>query len=405
MLLCNTYKPYFARGILYMGRKELSELNESINQRIAENISQILNSRGISQTCLLREISNTEDYTISSSQLSKALNSPDKYSISLPYLLQISDFFGIPLDTLLRTNLSKEDCIIKDDCEFNKLIDTKKLIGKPKHLLNQFEQTEKEVDSSSAFITDPNHLLFRSFLQTYYCYFYPTVSSENKEPETMLTGTLKLEPSIECCNVTFTIDTKKKENRNKIFKGTAVISPAAQSMHFILKSESIGEYCYIILRHFHLNSFQDCHMAEVLSTSSIGKGRERYPTVLRMFLSREVIEKADLRMLAPHLWLNYSEIAVGEQGLLNLKEISSDYAEIVDKLFDTASSENMYMVKEKDVIVFAKNNLDEADTLKFLTELRLQSYAYRYNKVSDTVETTVRNLLVSFGYYKHEDVV
>lgn len=389
-----------------MGKEELSRLNDMITQRIADNISRLLEVRGISQSSLLKAISLTETYTISSSQLSKALHKPKQFSITLPYLLQICDFFGVPLDTLVKTNLSAKDCIVKEDSEFNKLIETQKLIDEHKRLHIQLKQTEKEISHSSAFITDPEHLLFSSFLQTYHCYFYPTVSSENKAPETMLTGTLELESNNDCCDVTFTVDTKKKKNnRYKVYKGTAVISSATQSMHFILKSESIGEYCYIIIRHFHLNSFQDCHMAEVLSTSSVGKGKERYPTVLRMFLSREVIEKEDLRMLAPHLWLNYSEIAVGEQGLLNLKEISYDYVEIVEKLFDTAPSENMYMIKEKDVVTIARNHLDEVDTLKFLTELRLQSYAYRYNKVSDTVETTVRNLLVSMGYYEHENEI
>lgn len=389
-----------------MGKEELSILNDMITQRISNNILRLLEVRGISQSSLLKAISQTETHTISSAQLSKALHNPKQYFISIPYLLQICDFFGVPLDTLVKTDISEEDCIIKEDSEFNKLIETQNLIDEHKRLQVQLKQTEKETNRSSVFITDPNNLLFSSFLQTYYCYFYPTVSSENKAPETMLTGTLELKSNTDCCDVTFTIDTKKKtKNRYKVYKGTAVISPAAQSMHFILKSESIGEYCYIIIRHFHLNSYQDCHMAEVLSTSSVGKGKERYPTVLRMFLSRQKIKDEDLRMLAPHLWLNYSEIAVSERGLLDLKELSYDYAEIVDKLFDTAPSENMYMIKEKDVITTAKNYLDEADTLKFLTELRLQSYAYRYNKVSDTVETTIRNLLVSLGYYEHENVI
>lgn len=52
------------------------------------------------------------------------------------------------------------------------------------------------------------------------------------------------------------------------------------------------------------------------------------------------------------------------------------------------------------MVSLAKEHLEGADVVKFITELRLQSYAYHYNKVSDTVENTVRNLLLSLGYYK-----
>lgn len=200
-----------------MGKEELSMLNDMITQRISNNILRLLKVRGISQSSLLKAISQTETHTISPAQLSKALHNPKQYFISIPYLLQICDFFGVPLDTLVKTNLSEEDCIIKEDSEFNKLIETQNLIDEHKRLQVQLNQTEKGTDQSSVFITDPNNLLFSSFLQTYYCYFYPTVSSENKAPETMLTGTLALKANIDCCDVTFTIDTKKKKKTDTKF--------------------------------------------------------------------------------------------------------------------------------------------------------------------------------------------
>lgn len=211
-------------------------------------------------------------------------------------------------------------------------------------------------------------------------------------------GTLTLEPDRGRCKVKLEIDTKK--NAYKVYEGYAVISSAVNNIHCTLRSEKIGEYCYIIFRHFHLNfAKQDCHMAAILSTSSAGSSRERYPAVLRMFLSREEIKEEHYKFLAPHLWLNYSQITISEEGLLNLRDISDEYSEIVDDLFNKTESKLMYLFKEKDVVSLAKEHLEGADVVKFITELRLQSYAYHYNKVSDTVENTVRNLLLSLGYY------
>lgn len=108
-----------------------------------------------------------------------------------------------------------------------------------------------------------------------------------------------------------------------------------------------------------------------------------------------------MKLLAPHLWLNYSQITISEKGLLDLASISEEYEKIVKELFNKTESDFMYLFKERDVISLAKNYLENEEIVRFITELRLQSYAYHYNKVSDTVETTVRNLLISLGYYKN----
>ncbi len=63
----------------------------------------------------------------------------------------------------------------------------------------------------------------------------------------------------------------------------------------------------------------------------------------------------------------------------------------------------MYLVQERDALNLAKDHMDKAASIKFISDLRRYSYAYRYNKVSDTVEATVRELLISLGYYKDDD--
>lgn len=398
-----------------MKKEEQKYLNSDINERIVKNINILLEANGINLYQFRKALRENEEYTLSYPYLNKIMNHPKENSMPLVYLMQCCDFLGIPLDTLVNSTLTPDKCIINSNSKLEKLIDTSKVIKKYKQNMIDKEKTtlneertlsmDDKTPQDSLFVTNPNNKLFSSVMQMYYCYFYPTVSSENKTIDSMLKGTLSFEPNGEECKVVLKIDTKKEKNNNVVYKtyeGTAVISSTVHNVHCTLRSEEIGEYCYIIFRHFHLNyALQDCHMASVLSTSSAGSSRKRYPTVLRMFLSREEISTEDLKFLAPHLWLNYSQITISEEGLLALKEVSSDYSGIVEDLFNKAAQEYMFLFKEKDVVSLAKNYLGDTEVNRFLTELRLQSYAYRYNKVSDTVESSVRELLISLGYYKN----
>lgn len=388
---------------------ELQKINSELNERIVKNIKTLLEFNNMTYYQLQKRMEEEEKYTVSASYLNKILNHPMEYSMPLAYLMQCCDFFGVTLDAMVTSSFTPENYSQKSNDKTQKLIDTVALINNyDKKQLNKEnllpQENDEEHNQNSLFIEDPSNSLFSSFLQTYFCYFYPTVSNENKTIDSILSGTLTLAPDADRCKVILKIDTKKEKNNKKaykIYEGTAVISSSVNNIHCTLKSEEIGEFCYIIFRHFHLNyALQDCHMAAVLSTSSAGNSRERYPTLLRMFLSRKEISQDDLKLLAPHLWLNYSQITISEKGLLALKSISDEYDKIVNDLFEKAESDLIYFFKEKDVISLAKEYLESEEIARFITELRLQSYAYHYSKVSDTVETTVRNLLLSLGYYK-----
>lgn len=65
-------------------------------------------------------------------------------------------------------------------------------------------------------------------------------------------------------------------------------------------------------------------------------------------------------------------------------------------------TQNIYFYKEKDIINSAQKYLaTKEEALEFVMQLRANSYAYRYNKVSTKVDENVRNILLSKGYYKH----
>lgn len=381
-----------------------------LNKRISDNLKSLLTYQNIPYTKVISFLKQKDTYSITASYFNKLLNYPDKHKIPLIFVLQCADFFNVSLDDLFSEKFDPETALAKrSNIEPNGLLNISKII-------EEYEQTEgtnsvpenteqikrgsHDSLESSTFITNPNNILFSSILQTYHCYFYPTVSRENSSINSILHGTLRFEKNGDKCNATLIIETIKKNKYNKpvtkIYNGYAVISTGVNNLYCILNNDI--EYCFIIFRHFHLSHvYQDCHMAEVLSTSSAKK--DRYPTALRMFLSKQKIEPEHMKFIAPHLWLNYSRITITEHGLITLKNESKSYAQIVDKLLQK-SSNNMYYFKEKDAMSIASDYLTKDEALKFITDLRANSYAFHYAKVGDTVNESVRDLLKSLGYYQ-----
>lgn len=165
-------------------------------------------------------------------------------------------------------------------------------------------------------------------------------------------------------------------------------------------SDSLCEFCFLMFRFFKLNfGKQDCRIAEVLSSSSAAE--ERRPTVLRMLLSKEPIDDKDLKVISPAFSLNYSTIAISKEKLQEIGDTSNIYRKIVDSLINSNTSVPMYFCKEDEVFNLALKYLKNKEAvLEFIMQLRSNSYAYRYNKVSMKADDAVRKILLSKGYYK-----
>lgn len=384
-------------------RKELSQEDKAIwalNKLVSNNLKSLLKAEGLKYTEVIEALQDRYGYGITASYFNKMLNHPNQYKIPLIFLLQCSEYFNISIDTLLRENISVYE---RKDPNSSSAVTLDKLVSKYEESQRSFQNNYDSSPSESAFVTNPNSILFRSVLQPYYCYFYPTASKENKTIDSVLQGTLEFKKDNNQCKVIFNIEPNKKDKTDrpirKQYEGYAIISTSVSNLYCILKSEDIGEYCFLIFRHFHFNyELQDCHLAELLSTSSATK--ERYPTVLRIFLSKEKIKTEHIPLLAPHLWLNYSKIAITESNLSELMENCEQYKRIGEEIVKGADSDNVLFIKEKDAAAIARNHLDKEEALKFITDLRSNSYAYHYNKVSDTANDNIHDLLVSLGYYQ-----
>lgn len=392
--------------------EKYKELDKALNQIICRNLKALLNARGLSQGNFCKELAK-EKVSISRSYLNKILNDPISAHISAVFLLSCCDFFGISLHNLVSNDFNPEEYVFNDTPVHKNYLNIEALIkeGEKQNATPSLMKPSKNEDSNyllpistSNLITDPDNILFTGYVQDYYCYYYPTHSSENKNSKNILKGILHLEKENTYCKAILSINTNTvDDNGNTNYKryiGYAAISPTVNSMNCIMYSDSLCEFCFLMFRCFKLNfGKQDCRIAEVLSSSSADESRR--PTVLRMLLSREKISNADLKTVSPACFLNYSTIAISESNLTALANLSKDYKEIVKKLKNTNTPQPMYFYKEQELINIVQQHLNSNEkALEFVMQLRALSYAYRYNKVSPKSDNIVRKILLSKGYYQ-----
>ena len=145
----------------------------------------------------------------------------------------------------------------------------------------------------------------------------------------------------------------------------------------------------------------DCRMAEVLTTSA---GERHFPTIHRMLLSRTPIKEEHIPHIIPHLYLNSSNISINKDEIQKLAEHSLQYQNLIEHLLHNVTPVEAYNLKEDYVLSNASQFLSsKEETRLFLSELRNASHKMRYNKVSNKLDETVRELLLSLGYYKNPD--
>ena len=175
-----------------------------------------------------------------------------------------------------------------------------------------------------------------------------------------------------------------------------IFCPSVQSVNCILTLPE-GEFCFIIFRYSHLNqNKQECRLAEVLSTSS--KLDKRCPVIHRMLLSNKEIQKKDMELIAPHLWLNSSEILLDDKKLSELSKLSEKYDQIVKTIMEN-NLERIYCVDEITVEKIATKYLKAEDLPMFITRLRACSLSKRYNKINSIADQRIHDLLSQRDYF------
>lgn len=352
----------------------LTDYKRKINSRISRNLNILLEKEGYSQNkfChLLRQ----HGVEVNQGTINKYLKKPEENIIPIAIAIKTCEIFGISLESFLK----------KDMATINPNVE-------------EFEiQNLKE--NRSEFVTDINDRAFNGYKGEYWCYFYPTLSGEKNH--------LKAKLIITDENPDFTIKIilhvpNKKED--KIYQGKIIFSKVMYNCYCILKSDKLSEYVFLIFRHIYLNDAKlDCRMAEVLTVCA---GESSYPTVHRLFFSREEISSEHQQIIMPLLKLNSSDIMISQEAMEKLQEQKCFPTGILEDLMKQYKPQTFYTFREDDFKSIVRAHLSKTEwsyIREYIAKMREKSFSYKFNKVSKKLDDNIRNLLISLGYYIHSD--
>ena len=142
-------------------------------------------------------------------------------------------------------------------------------------------------------------------------------------------------------------------------------------------------------------------MTEVITNSA---GERHFPTIHRMLLSRIPIKEEHLPYLIPHLHLNSNNIHIKKEEIEKMKAESETYKTLIEHLLYQINSVEIFDLKEDYIISNAKQFLSKDETRFFLSTIRDKAYKVRYNKVSNKLDETIYELLLSLGYYNDKNL-
>ncbi len=160
-------------------------------------------------------------------------------------------------------------------------------------------------EKSRALVFDPDKLEFSGYLsdEPFYCYFYPTISSEH---------------SLLCGRLRFTKNKARQrcdadgEAVKKLYRGPLIVSIPQRSCYCILSNLEYGEICMLNFHHryFLTQHSLQCRLACAITTSA---GENRRPTVHRMLITKNALSDADLKILKPQMRLNTRKIILPKE--------------------------------------------------------------------------------------------
>lgn len=410
----------------------LKENNEKYSQTIATNIRKILEFKKWSQKEFCKEL-NKNGLRITQNTLSKYIPQKKESQPLIPISLLVlcCKIFDVSIEKITSPDYTPDHDMLPESFS---------------HINELVEETNENVDfadfwaagiakASKKFIVNGNDEAFNGYYQTYYCYFYPTISSEIE----LLTAELEFKNENGICKAHLKLNTGRYKNGTPIYKfysGLMVIIEKSKSCYCILareKTKHTNELCFLNFRYIpisDINRNMDCRMVEVLTTSA--GGDSSFPTAHRMFISRAPIKNEHIPFILSHLHLNNSVITIEEEGLIKVARISDQYKEIIKKIItlifddkteqleflqkiDEIEVQNqrdneevvssvrrvMYLIKEDLVRNTANLCLSKQQTQIFVSTLRSYSYAFRFNKVSKKLDDNIRKMLIGLGYYPY----
>ncbi len=359
----------------------LLEKKKEFNKKISKNLNYLMKRDGYSQNHL-RRVMEEHDLEINQGTISKYVNGSEGNYCSIPFLIKCCEIFDVSLEELVTQDLQEVARGKGNKLSIN-------------NLKSNFDLAQEGL------ITDINHQAFNGYVGTYYCYLYPTISSEKN----VLTGIMKISDDSADYTVSVELNVPSKQDPAarsfcKNYEGSLIVSNRLQSCYCILKSNKLSEICFLAFRHIYLNKTPlDCRMAEVLTVSA---GESHYPTVHRMFFSRQQLKEEDLKLILPMLNMNCSDIILSEEDMESLEKEELIPQEILEQLKKQITPKSVYEFKENLIRSITELVDDKKKIPEYISVIRDKALKNRYNKVSKKLDDTVRQLLISRGYYKDQ---
>jgi len=371
--------------------KGFRKFREEYNKKLANVLFKSMEDNGIKSGAIITQIEGKYGEKLNSGTISGYKNG--KINIPPVFVWEVCKLLGISTDEIFQRVETK---IAQERPVPNKQ-DTNKE--------NAAKLVSLSLPASPSIVTEPMDSVFRGYLGDYYIYFTPTYSSGKgfikgrmniSKGDSDIRVKIKLEEHVEG---------ESGHHIDKTYEGVLVHSTTVKCCYCILSSPVIGEMCFFMFRHFHLNN-QDlqCRMAETL-TASAG-GEDKAPTIHRMLISRAQISDRDIFSLLPLLSLNNSQIIISQHVLQSLAKDNPAYEEIINYIMDLPGTkpESYYHIREN-ILRSAIYGHKDISLISMILSLREQALSSRYNKVSKKADELLRSLLLHEGYFSpHGDL-
>lgn len=338
-------------------------------QLIANRIKYVMDELDLKQTDVLA-IASDKGFSLKQSTLSKMLSS-DCSNMALTNIVDIANSLELNLNELLSYDNTTKITIPKN-ITFN---------------------TENE----SLLIRRADNIQMRGYINSFYTYFFPTKSSDQR----ILKGNLRFYPSSDnsMCLAQFSFKTGKFDENNipieKNYDGHLILSPTMSVAYCILKNEKIGEISFLLFKYIPIIYEKlICRVALVLTSSA---GDHRMPTVHRMIFTDKELDDTSIRLLQGQLYLNESEILISDMGLEKfmsdplLDESFRRYFSRSDTRFAGLSPVAYYRFDES---VIRESFLDSKVKMDAINLIRQYSASPKYNKIGNKSDEIIYNYLM-----------
>lgn len=272
------------------------------------------------------------------------------------------------------------------------IADIMDIAGNPLEEHNVLPPAPSHGGKTQTLVFDPGQQEYFGYLpqEPFYCYFYPTISSEHS----MLCGRLRFfeNAARHRCDASLELEVEQQLDENgkpitKKYTGTLIVSIPQRSCYCILYNLDYGEICMLNFHHryFLTRHSLQCRLACAITTSA---GENRRPTVHRMLITKNQLSEEELKILKPQLRLNTKRIVVPKEAVDALMK-DGELPEEIAMLFGEGRPIEPKPYYAFDESLIQSQEIEVMDRIKAISRLREFSEAPCYNKSSSKADDLI----------------